>query len=289
MNRSSTSWILGIACASLFSTAALADVVITQSGSTLKIKCDASNNDLHLEGLGHCGMMAISNNGVSLEIVRRVRDIRIIGGPARDAVRFTSIDVAGSVKVATKGEADTVRFFGSAAQKRGVFVGGNVDLSLGGEADDVVSLVNADGPGITIGRNLIIRGAQSVGIDGDGPTSSVDPGDVRVGGQLRILGSSQNPTFINVSNVGVHGATVMKTQIADDEIRIENSQFMGPFTLDTRSGNDTAEIGPSGLGNFFQSTSKFEGGGGNDTLELIENKFDVAFGPKVLAFEVVEN
>lgn len=289
MNRSSTSWILGIACTSLFSTAAVADVVVTQSGSTLKIKCDATNNDLHLEGLGQCGMMAISNNGVSLEIVRRVREIRIIGGPADDAVRFTGIDISGSVKAVMKGGVDSVRFFGAAAQKRGVFVGGNVDLSLGGQPDDVVLVVNNDGPGITIGRNLIIRGAQVVGIDGDGTTSSVEPTDVRIGGQLRILGASQNPTFVNVSNVGVHGATVLKTQVADDEIRIEDSQFMGPFTLDTRGGNDTAVIGPSAFGNFFQSTSKFEGGGGNDTLELIENKFDVAFLPKVLAFETVEN
>lgn len=289
MNRSSTSWILGIACTALFSTSAVADVVVTQSGSTLKIKCDASNNDVHLEGLGQCGMMAISNNGVSLEIVRRVREIRIIGGPADDSVRFTGIDVSGSVKAVMKGGVDTIRFFGSAAQERGVFVGGNVDLSLGGQADDVASLVNNDGPGITIGRNLIIRGAQVVGIDGDGTTSSVEPGDVRVGGQLRILGSSQNPTFVNVSNVDVHGATVVKTQFADDEIRIENSQFMGPFSLDTRGRNDTAVIGPAGFGNFFQSTSKFEGGAGNDTLELIENKFDVAFLPKVLAFEFIEN
>ncbi|MBK6939665.1 MAG: hypothetical protein IPH13_05550 [Planctomycetes bacterium] len=289
MNRSSTSWILGIACTSFFSTAAIADVEITQSGSTLKIKCDASTNDLQLDGLGNCGMLAISNNGVSLEIVRRVREIRIIGGPANDSVRFTGIDISGSVKAVMKGGADTVRFFAWPAQKRGVFIGGNVDLSLGGQADDVALLVNNDGPGITIGRNLVIRGAQGVGIDGDGLTSSIEPGDVRVGGQLRILGSSQNPTFVNVSNVGVHGATILSTQVANDEISIEHSQFMGPFTLDTHGGNDTAVIGPSTFGNFFQSTAKFEGGGGNDTLELIENKFDAAFDPKVLAFEIVEN
>lgn len=289
MKRSSTSWILGIACMSVFSTAAVADVVITQSGSTLKIKCDASNNDVRLEGLGQCGMMAISNNGISLEIVRRVRDVRILGGPANDQVRFTGIDIGGSVKASMKGGVDTVRFFASAAQQRSVFIGGNVDLSLGGEADDVVSLVNADGPGITIGRNLIIRGAQSVGIDGDGLTSSIEPGDVRVGGQLRILATSPNPTFLNLSNIAVHGATVLTTQLADDEVRIENSQFMGPFTLDTRGGNDIAEIGPSGFGNFFQSVSKFAGGGGNDTLELIENKFDPAFDSKVQAFEIIEN
>lgn len=289
MNRSTTSWILGLACTSVFSTAAVADVVITQSGSTLKIQCDGSNNDLRLEGLGQCGMMAISNNGVSLQIVRRVRDIRVVGGPANDAVRFTGIDIGGSVKATMKGGVDTVRFFASAAQKRSVFIGGNVDLSLGGQADDVVGIVNNDGPGITIGRNLIIRGAQLVGIDGDGPTSSVELGDVRVGGQLRILATSPNPTFLNLSNIAVHGATVLTTQLADDEIRIEVSQFMGPFTLDTRGGNDIAEIGPSAFGNFFQSTSKFEGGGGDDTLELIDNAFDPAFGPKVQAFEFIEN
>jgi hypothetical protein len=247
---------------------ASAEVTVTQSGATLKIKGNAQNDEIALDGAGALGEVTVESGAFPVTLFIGVRNVQINSGDGDDVVNVSSVQIGGSLKVKMGKGSSLFRLddVGPAIQAP-VLIAGALDVRLGGQADDEVEFdVEAD-LGIVIGGNVTIRQAATVILDADGQNMTTEGPDIVIGGKLRILSNTASPDiglkFI-LDNVNVGGTTRLDLSVNGDRVDISACHFTR--AVEAKLGADDDVVDFLGADSKFAVGFALNGGAGVDTM-----------------------
>ncbi|MBK6939666.1 MAG: hypothetical protein IPH13_05555 [Planctomycetes bacterium] len=254
-------------CASLILLAAEARATTTfaKVAGTLKLTGDAQNDAVQLVGIGNPGSVVLVVDAQQVGSFEGIHDIVVNTAAGDDVLEVLGVQIGGSIKIKTGTGVDDVRIHGDNGHfERSLFVGGNVDVSMGRQAGDTFELKAETAHGVSIGGNVVVRGASFNEITGFGGTADLDATDVRIGGNLRIqCGVAANSGILLVA-VNVHGSTKLDTGNQADSVSVASSQFLRPVTIRTFGGDDIIGFSSGAFQNRFASTLVIDGGAGAD-------------------------
>jgi hypothetical protein len=177
---------LSLSCAG----AAHANVTITQSGKKLTLKGDDANDVIVLGSHANAGEIVVTLNNVHAGTFARVRDVAVKAGGGNDILAVNGIHIGGSLKVKMDAGVDSVFLSDEFdPKKRELLIGGSVEIVLGGQAGDVAQFNNLTNAGITVGRNVVVRGASQTSLNTGSSSHATETSDVRIAGNLVVRGA----------------------------------------------------------------------------------------------------
>lgn len=291
MNRSSC-WPLFHALTLVFvvASAARAEVTATLSKGKLKLTSDADSDIITVEGNGELGRVAVLANGSNAGEFSGVRDIDVKTGAGDDQVSFLGIQIGGNLRAKLGDGGDNLRLdaVGFPVVKQ-VLIGGNLDVTLGGDAGDSFAVGTASDAPVNILGNVTIRGASLIDMDGDGINPALENLDIVIGGKFRIerAGGDANAApidFYHLDDVVVGGDAKLVFGDENDELRITDSQFARKVTIQLRGGDDIVDFRNDATK--FDGPIDFIGGSGVDSL-VDSNGCEFSVQPTFKQMEVV--
>lgn len=275
---------------SWFCGAAHAEVTVKQSGGALKITSDADSDYIVVDGYGALGEVRVTLDGIATAYFG-VRDISVQGGAGNDVVYSSGVQIGGSMKVKL-GAGDDELLVDTDPDGLGgpysVFIGGNLDVNLGGQLADKVAIQELLGLTITVGRNLSIRGAADVALEAGGNSSISNVDDIFVGGSLRIestVAQDNNGDGYTVAldDVNVGAQTLVNLGAGQDLVSIAYCHFARRCDLKLGGGADSVDF--RNLESRFNAELVLNGGAGTDTLDAYAFVV-MLFDPKTTSFEL---
>ena len=272
----------------------LAVNVTTGKQGLLSIVGDAGDNDVFVVGTGVSGQVDVYVDGSYYDTFSGIKTIKANMKGGDDLLELTSIQIGGAV-TADMGQGDdlfaidTMPFFGGEgiAPPSSVFIGGSVIAKLGNndgdQADILTFFAGEGGPGITIGNNVTLAGADIYIGDIFGPfgSSAVDPGDINIGGFLKISNNGRDSSVI-LQNTNVGGTTVVSLGGGEDYVEVFTSSFARRVAVSMGAGDDDLIVGFSS----FAADVVANGGKGDDFLDASTGNV-TAFTPVVNGFETI--
>lgn len=273
----------------------LAAVTIKQSNSKLTLKGDDAVDVIVLSGADAVGEIHVQLGSELVGKFKGIRDIDVRTAGGDDVVDIRGVKIGGSLRVRTEGGNDDVELHNTdrLLVDACVFIGRNLELNLGGqEGDDFEIEPSSNEFPITIGRTLSVRGAAHVDLDGLGVEFASEPGDVLIGGNLEIRTTSTSAStlsirILRIDDVAVGGNSKWTFGSTVDEVRVQESAFVGKVKVSLGAGDDVFTIGGTTHGSAFASAVELAGGSGTeDALDLGTAVF--ATPPKVKQFELVD-
>jgi hypothetical protein len=225
----------------------------------------------------------------------------IRGGSGVDSYSLSEIATGRDFRVTDAGGLTPNLYVGSAPVLAPgdplVPVGGNISISTGAGAEDLIGLVGLN----VIGRTTISTGTGDPTTQtnatvefgfGSGQMSSFSGGVrirsapnnkqadsisfdadsiVTIGGSGLSINTNGGKDVISINDVYNTGRTTISTGADDDQVSIDGptqlARFIGPVSVNTGSGQDLVSIGGSGPVKFLSSVS-VNMGNGNDMLNL---------------------
>lgn len=288
MNLYASNLIRTLAFASIAATAASADVTTSITKGKLKITGGVDADVIVIEGTDF-GSVAVTVGGANAGEFAGVRDIDVKTGAGNDRLDLVALQIGGSLRV-KMGDGDDDLFVSTIATPvvRPMIVGGDSDITLGGDVGDAfvaetnaIAFVNFMG-------NLTIRGAASTVLDGGGTQPSLEARDFFVGGKLRVVcdGGDANdpqPEFSLLDDVMVGRESKLEFGDVKDEFLITHSQFARKVTIRLRGGDDVLDFHNDATK--FDGSVDFVGGSGFDSLiQTAGCEFAVPFAIQQMEF-----
>ncbi len=268
--------------------AARAAVEARQDGDVLVVRGNAERDVVEIIGgetIGDVHVIATSDTLPFALLASHVRSVRVDVKGGDDTVIVRGLRIEGDLRVRTGHGSDRVLVtelvFGSSVRE--VSIGGRVDVRLGNQRNDVIAIDPTTPAGVAIRGDVAVSGADDVTLDGDGGTSRTEPGDLSIGGELRV--SAKLACRIELDDVDVAGNTRIKTSSADDGIEISDTDLAGRVDIELGRGNDRLDL-DFGLepDNRFGAGFRADGGPGLDELDTsASNRF--ARSPHFSGFE----
>ncbi len=264
-------------------------VNVTRNGPVLTITGDNAPDQVIIEGNGHTAEVTVIANGFPHGTFVGVRDIRVKLKGGDDDLEINAIDIGGDLTVKLGSGDDALDIDPEGTVDHEVFIGGDVDVNMGGQAGDVCDFREQATFTVTIGGNLRIRKAADVAILGEGLNASSEEDDVHIGGDLRIESArtvdvNADLAAILLEDVDVGGETRISTGGTSETVRANDCHFAGRLRVELGAGNDTLDFGNGpAFFNEFNSKVVLDGGLGTDLLiASADNVFEVP--PKIKSF-----
>ena len=187
-------------------------VRVTQKGSLVTIVGDGASDSVIIAGNGHTAEIDVVANGFPHGPFVGVRDIRVKLKGGDDNVEINALDIGGDLTVRLGSGDDVLDLDPEGAADNDVFIGGNVDVNMGGQAGDVCDFREQATFTITIGGNVRIRESADVAILGEGVDAGLDEDDVHIGGDLviesaRMVDGNADLAAILLEDVDIGGDT----------------------------------------------------------------------------------
>lgn len=257
---------------------------VSLKGTKLVVKCDDTPTVILVDGMDRLGEVTVFVDSDPVGQFNGIRDIDVKGGDGGDSLFVGGIRIGGTLKAKLANGDDFIAIGTArsvAIDQQSVFIGQNVDLSLGGQAGDVVRVdVDSGDFGITIGRDFVARDVADFDFDGEGETNAFDVEDITIGGQLKLRGKlaadlTGDLLSFRMTNVNVAGATTIELGAGDDKVRLADCSFGGKLTAKLGAGDDTFEAGlSSNTACVFFGAASIRGGSGDaDSITMNSNEF----------------
>jgi hypothetical protein len=260
-------WVHFTALALTFALGSLADASASfnKVGGTLKVNGDAQNDEITIVGTQVSGTVQVFDHGQSIALVDGVHDLGIQTGDGDDFLLISGVQIGGSIKIKTGAGVDDVILRGESTQPpRDLFIGKNIDASLGRQLGDQFKIKSTTAGGVSIGGNVVVRGAAFTHFDCPSGGSNVDALDIRIGGNMRVDSGVAGDSGVQVDGTNVHGTTKITTGNKNDSVFLFRSHFVRATTIRTSGGDDFILFATGANENRFGAALVIDAGVGTD-------------------------
>jgi hypothetical protein len=256
----------------------LAVTVTAAPQGLLKIVGNNAADTVDVDGTGVAGSVDVFVNGAPAGTFAGIVNISATMKGGADVFNISAIDIAGSVTVNMAGGADRVDIDNTTTLGGGpdghVLVDGSLNVVMGNNAGDVIDWVSTPGFGSTVAGNVVLAGASTFTLAGDGGDSGFQVSDLNVGGLLQI--SSKLASTSLIDNVNVGSTTIISLGKKADSVLISDSHFAGDLEVVLGAGNDLFDLDVAAHASEFDGNVNVLGGAGMDTVdELAANVFAI--------------